>query len=105
MNVNRSTAMLGNQNRAMYGRARDVRGANVRGYLVELGRRIRDKRIELDIPISEIESATGIGRYAIQCIERGESAGRDAERRYGCRVQNVILIALALGVSPNEVMP
>lgn len=98
-----SGSMRGNTNRAMWGKARRVDPSQVTGYSMELGRRIRDLRLELDISIDELSAASGVAKTVITRLERGVSCHYSGARNP--HYLTIVRIALALGVMPSEVMP
>lgn len=82
--------------RDMHGKARRVDPRWDRDYRLAIARRIRDARIEQDIAASELGAAAGIGQRSIYRIETGE---------HRPLAQTICRIALALGLSPSELMP
>lgn len=65
-------------------------------YLVAIGQRLRDARLERDVSASELGAACGLDASCIYKIERGDS---NPLARTLCR------LAVALGLSPSELMP
>lgn len=98
-----AAAQRGNLNRAMYGRARRVDLRSMRTFAVELGRRIRQHRLEQDIPLNELAEASGVCIQALSHIENGVCSRRngDSNPRYA----TIVRIAMALGIMPSELMP
>jgi DNA-binding Xre family transcriptional regulator len=81
-----------------YGRAKLVREAERPIYMLAIGKRIRDKRLEKDIAISELSAATRLHYTTIKRLEDG-----DHRRDFG--MWTLVRIALALGCQPSELMP
>lgn len=98
-----SASRRGQMNNAMWGRAHRVDVQRMQSYSIELGRRIRDLRLERDISIAELAAASGVNFHAISRIENGASDrhGRGRNPLY----LTIVRLALALGVSPSELMP
>lgn len=96
---------------ARRGKARRVDPRWMPDYIKAIGRRIHDLRLERDVAVAELAAATGLGSSAILRLERGfvhrkrEIEGKRIEAGVGTRITTVIRCALALGVSPREVMP
>lgn len=97
-----AATMRGNDNGAMYGKARKVGEWEPRPLFVQMGELIRDARMAADVALSELSAATGIHVATLSRIENGKSL---RARNRGARLETVIKIALALGVRPYEVMP
>jgi len=91
-----SQSMLGNTNRAMWGKARRVEVRRLDLYLIATGARIRAVRLERDISLAELAAAIGGHPTTVHKIETGK---RNAS------VRTIARIALALDVSPSELMP
>ncbi len=88
----------------MHGRARRVASSEVPRYFVILGQRVRDARLERDVSMVELAAAIGSNQHHIARLERG-NVRRGEVGNYGPSTGMVIRIALALGVSPSELMP
>lgn len=65
-------------------------------YRVAVARRIRDARIEQDVAVLELAAATGLSAVTIHLIERGKRTPL---------VSTLCRIAVALGLSPAELVP
>lgn len=87
---------------AMWGKARRVGEWEPDWHLREIGKLIRDARVERDVSLEELAAATGIGEATLSRIERAKSR-RNNNR--GATIASIIRIALALGVRPYELMP
>lgn len=87
--------------RDLGGRARRVEEQTLRNFAVALARNIRAARLERHISIDELHAATGVHSSVLNRIEQASSRGR----LYSPRFVTLVKIALALGVSPSEVMP
>lgn len=96
--------MRGNLNRAMWGRARRVDPRWMNDYALALGRNIRDLRLELDISIDELSAASGVDKGVITRLERGIGTRNPRNPRNPLYL-TIVRLALALGVSPAEVVP
>lgn len=97
-----SAAMAGTMNNAKWGKARKVGDWETDWHFREIGRLIRDARLERDISLEELAAATGIGEATLSRIERAVSR---RSRNLGPTVNSIVRIALALGVRPYELMP
>lgn len=95
-------ALAGNVNAAKWGKARRVDDHEIDWHIREIGRLIRDARVERDVPQEELAAAAGIGVACLTRIEHGK--GRRG-RNLGATTSTIIRIALALGVRPYELMP
>jgi ribosome-binding protein aMBF1 (putative translation factor) len=80
----------------LHGKARRFDPRWDRDYLVAIGRRLHDARAERDVSASELGAACGLDASCIYKIERGDS---NPLARTLCR------LAVALGLSPSELMP
>lgn len=89
-------SMRGNTHRAMWGRARRVDHRWMRDYRIALGRRIRDARLELDISRDELAAGAGLHVRSVLEIELA---------RKNPAFTTIVRLALALGLSPSELMP
>lgn len=86
------------------GRARRVERKLLPIYLRKLGLRVRDARVERDIAASELAAASGVSVATIHRLETAKPR-RSRGRIVGARVDTIIAIALALDLSPSELMP
>lgn len=82
--------------RDRHGKALRVDGRRLAAYHQAIGRRLRDRRLELDVGADELASATGAHPSTIYRIERG---ARNA------KIGTLVRFALALSISPSELMP
>jgi transcriptional regulator with XRE-family HTH domain len=94
--------MAGKLNSAKWGKCRRVDDHELDWHIREIGRLIRDARLERDVSQEELAAASGIGQASIVRIEAGK--GRRG-RNLGATVTSVIRIALALGMRPYEWLP
>jgi DNA-binding XRE family transcriptional regulator len=79
-----------------YGKARRVDPRKLAAYHLAIGSRLRDRRLELDIAAAELAAATGSHPRTIYRIERGER---------NTKIGTFVKFALALSMSPSELMP
>lgn len=91
-----SASMRGNLNGAMYGKARRYDPRSESAYRQALARRIRDTRKALDISCAELAAAIGGHPATITKIERCQK---------NPLYTTIVRIAVALGVSPSELLP
>ena len=82
--------------RDMHGRARRFDPMQDRAYRDAIARRVRAARLEQDISPTELAAAVGLSPSNICRIERGEARPL---------AQTLCRIAVALGLSPSELMP
>ena len=81
--------------RAQNGKARRVSDAQVDRVVRTVAARIRRKRIELDVPADEIQAAARIHPATLSHI---------ATRRKGTTLRTLVRLALALGISLEELI-
>lgn len=75
----------------------------LRSYAIALGRNVKNKREELGIAVQTLARTTGINPTTIHRLEAG--LGRGARAISTLYLTTFFKIALALGVSPAELMP
>jgi ribosome-binding protein aMBF1 (putative translation factor) len=97
-----SEAMMGKLNSAKWGKCRRVDDHELDWHIREIGRLVRDARLERDVSQEELAAASGLGIASICRIEQGKTR---RNRNLGGTVSTIVRIALALGVRPYELMP
>jgi ribosome-binding protein aMBF1 (putative translation factor) len=80
----------------MHGHARRYDPKLDQPYQHAIAKRLQDARLERDVSLTELAAATGYDPSSIAKIERGENW---PNTRTLCR------LAVALGLSPSELMP
>lgn len=90
-----SASLHGRVTNAMWGRAQRVSEADVERVLQATAKRIKAKRIELDVPANEIQAATGVHPATLSSI---------ANRKKGTTLRTLVKLALALGISLEELI-
>ncbi len=74
-------------------------------YRRELGRLVRDRRLEAGISRAHLADAIGCARRTITMIETGIGRGRGDARSIGPGMAILFRIAQGLGISVNELVP
>ncbi len=62
----------------------------------EFGRKVREKRLELDLSQEKLAFKSGLHRTYIGSVERGER---------NISLENIVLLAKTLGCSTGDLMP
>jgi transcriptional regulator with XRE-family HTH domain len=88
--------------RHLHGKAVKVDPKTQRDYMIAIGRRIRDLRLEEGISVRELAAA--IGAVPSQ-IHKLENAAHPSGKWLGPHVWLICRIAIALRRSPSELMP
>jgi ribosome-binding protein aMBF1 (putative translation factor) len=91
-----SAAMVGNLNRAMWGKATKYDPRRERAYRHALAHRVRNARLEADVSIDELAAAIAGHPRTIHEIETAA---------INPKFMTIVRIAVALGLSPSELMP
>ena len=86
----------------LFGKARRFDAKWLPIYLERVCRNLRDARLERDIGICELSAASGITASAICRIEKIRSSRGSIP---DALVSTIIRLAVAMGLSPSEVMP
>jgi transcriptional regulator with XRE-family HTH domain len=89
------------------GKAARVDHGEVGRWVIAVAREIRDKRLETDVSVAELSAATGVTKSTLHRIERFANNPADPAVRKGgsTKIATIVRIALALGVTPQELMP
>lgn len=91
-----SRAGMGNTNRALTGRARRYDPKSERAYRLALANNVRRARIERSIAMDELAAAIGGNERTIHEIETGST---------NPKFTTIVRIAVAMGMSPYELVP
>ena len=93
---------VGERGPERHGHAQRFDERESRVYALALARKIREAREDQDIAVSELAAATGIDRRDLHRLERGV---RKDGRITNPKLDTLVRIARALGLSPSEILP